>query len=60
MPIKFAQVSIKSLASYVNSGSTRNIAVFSENAGATGTSINGTLALTGTISGDVYRVVVYK
>ena len=60
IPIKWAEVSIKSMASFVNSGSTRNIAVFAENKGATGTTIAGTLAMTGTIANDVYRVVVYK
>lgn len=54
-----AHNSIKSLASFVNSGSTRNIAVLAVNAGALGTAIAGTLAMTGCIANDVYTVVCY-
>ena len=51
--------SIKSMASFVNSGSTRHIAVVSPNAGVSGTSIVGTVGMTGCISGDVYTLVAY-
>lgn len=51
---------IKSMASYVNSGATRNVAVIAQNAGALGTAIVGTIAMTGCIANDVYRLVVYS
>lgn len=57
--VSFAHNSIKSMASFVNSGSTRNIAVMTENAGPTGTSIAGSIALTGCVANDVYRVIAY-
>jgi hypothetical protein len=50
---------IKSMASFVNSGSTRHIAVISPNAGTTGTTIVGTVGMTGCVSGDVYTLVCY-
>jgi hypothetical protein len=49
----------KSMASFVNSGSTRNMAVISPNAGVSGTSIVGTVGMTGCIAGDVYTLVAY-
>lgn len=49
---------IVSMASYVNSGSTRNVAVIAVNKGATGTSIVGNVAMTGCIANDVYQLVV--
>ena len=54
-----AQVSVMSQASFVNSGSTQNMARVAINVGVSGTAIVGSLALTSTISGDVYKVVVY-
>lgn len=50
---------IKSMASFVNSGSTRNIAVISPNAGALGTTIAGTIAMTGCVANQVYTLVCY-
>lgn len=50
---------IKSMSSFVNSGSTRHIAVVGVNKGALGTSIAGTIAMTGCISGDVYTLVCF-
>lgn len=51
--------SVKSMASYVNSGSTRNMAVIGVNQGALGTSIAGTIAMTGCIANDVYTLVCF-
>lgn len=48
---------IKSMASFVNSGSTRNVAVISPNAGAVGTAIAGSIGMTGCIANDVYTLV---
>lgn len=50
---------VKSMASFVNSGSTRNMAVVSPNAGALGTAIAGTIAMTGCIANDVYTLVCF-
>ena len=50
---------IKSMASFIGSGSTRNIAVVTPNAGAAGTAIVGTIAMTGCIANDVYTLVVF-
>ena len=49
----------KSMASFINSGSTRNIAVVAQNAGALGTSIAGNIAMTGCIANDVYRLICF-
>jgi len=48
---------IKSMASFVNSGSTRNIGVFSPNLTASGAASNGICAITGCVANNVYTVV---
>jgi hypothetical protein len=52
--------SIKSMASYINSGATRNIAVVAVNAGPLGTAIVGEVALTGCIANDVYTLLCFS
>lgn len=57
--VTWAMTTIKSMASFVNSGSTRHIAVMAENVLDAGTAAAGYVALTGTVSGDVYRVIAF-
>lgn len=51
--------SIKSMQSWVGSGSTRNVAVVGINVGPVATAIVGQIALTGCVSGDVYTLICF-
>ncbi len=50
-----AQLSVKNAAS----APTMNVPVVTKNAGATGTSIVGNLALTNCVSGDKYSIIIF-
>lgn len=57
--VTWAMQTIKSFASFVNSGNTRNLGVLSENVLDAGTSAVGFCALTGTVANNVHRVVAF-
>lgn len=48
----------KSMASFVNSGSTRNMAVISPNLNASGAASIGVVGMTGCVANDVYTLVI--
>lgn len=57
--VTWSMNSIVSAASFVNSGSTRNLGVFKENVLETGTAAAGYISITGTVSGNKHRVICF-